>query len=312
MNLVLVVCLGLVALTAAAPQRNTIDFLLELNQDVLDDEKETPASVRPLAEPQVTEGVNVPEDSVMTEEQADVQETPQDSTSTTSSPAENTARENSDENSEPSGESSNETNESSTKEDTTIRVFDEQENENVESKQQAIENSTPNPEVEQNVELRGQEEEAGVVQKEELSNQINTEEQDPQIGFIPDLGVTPNTINNNENRDVEIKPDQLFNHGTLVFDKTTIGEDATQFTTTTPYSGKKWNHDHGQSFGGWPKFGIHGTQFDNQFGGPLPHWHNWHNHDHGNNRNNEQHGDKFDFSNFHGQGYHRIGPWKWH
>lgn len=388
----IVLCVGTLLATvvesAPAPQQSTIDFLLDLNQDVLDKD-EVQASVRPISQAQVgttTEKNAGREPAPVFEDQADVQEIPRESTPTASQlnrnrdevqDREEDGRSDSEDDSEQKDQQSDNKDddrdskeleqdskdENEDKEDTTIRVYgpEDESDENDESFQQKEQKDQQERKAEPEVHHQPQEEsskpQGNSQQPQEVSHQPEVSRQ-PEVVIsqhadtvkqfdeavdhrgtdllqeidqvtIPEvISEQPDSLD--DQQEIEVKPDQLFNHGSIVFDKSTFADE--DLPSTTPFSNKKWNHDHGPpGFGPWhPKFpgGFPGHNHDDddnndgrppffgmppfhgpppRFDGP-PHWH-FHNHSHD---HREWHRDHHDHDHgFHGHGFHRRGPWKW-
>lgn len=338
--------------SAPAPQsQKPIDFLLDLNQDVL--EKEVPASVKPISLAQVgtTTEKNSREPAPVFEGQADVQEIPREPSPTASQL--NTSRDevedqdfkdnddrldSEDESEQQEQQLISKDNEEDNKEDTTIRVYgDEDENDENDKSLQQNEQKDQNRDSDQKEEPEVQQQPQKKFEqpKEEISQHADTvkqlDETVNQSGVdlfqeldqetIPEVIAQQSDSLDNQ-QEIEVQPDQLFNHGSIVIDKSTFADE--DLPSTTPFSNKKWNHDHGPpGFGPWHKFpGFSGHKHEDgrppfpgmppfdgpppQFDGP-PHWHHFHNHshDHGDWHHDHDHG-------FHGgHVFHRRGPWKW-
>lgn len=376
---------------APAPQQNTIDFLLDLNQDVLDKE-EVQASVKPISQAQVgttTERNAGREPAPVFEAQADVQEIPRESGPTASQlnkdreevedqedrddqqVQEEDGQSNSEDDSEQKDQQSDskddqdqdqdqdsKDNEQDRQEDTTIRVYgpEDENDENDESLQQK-EHQDSQQENQKKIEPEVQRQpQQDIRQPQEDSRPVQIDPRQPEVQIsqhadtvkqfdevvdqrgtdllqeidqvtIPEvISEQPDSLD--AHQEIEVKPDQLFNHGSIVLDKTTFADG--DLPSTTPFSNKKWNHDHGPpaGFGPWhPKFpgGFPGHPHGDESGRPPffgmppfngppprfdgpPHWHfhnhsddhrDWHHHDH-----DHDHG-------FHGHGFHRGGPWNW-
>lgn len=355
----IVLCVGTLLVVDAAPapqsQKNPIDFLLDLNQDVLD--KEVPASVKPISQAQVrtTTETNSQEPAPVFEAQADVKEIPREPIPTASQlntnrdetedqdQKDNDDRSDSEDESEQQDQqSSSKDNEGDNKEDTTIRVYgDEDENdennetdESVQPNEREDENQGSERKAEPEVYFQPQIN--SPEPKEEISQHADTEKQfdvaveQSGADLLQEQGQVTipeqsDSLDEQQQQQIDVKPDQLFNHGSIVFDKSTFADE--DLSSTTPFSNKKWNDDHGPpGFGPWhtfpgfpehkhedgrpPFFGM--PPFDGpppRFDGP-PHWHfHNHSHDHG---DWHHHGD--DVPPFHGgggHGFHRRGPWNW-
>lgn len=380
----IVLCVGtlLVAVkTAPAPQaQNPIDFLLDLNQDLV--EKEVPASVRPISQAQVgttTERIGGEPAPVFEDQEANVQEIPRELAPTASQlnkdrdqgedqedredgardqgeeqdVQEDDGRSDSEEESEQKDQQAtskddDQNTKEEDKEDTTIRVYGPEDDENGEQQQNEqkdqdrgsdLRKVEPEVQRQSQVDIRQPEvvisQHADTVKQfEEAVDQRGTDllqEVDLQVTNPEVISEQPESLD--EQQEIEVKPDQLFNHGSIVIDKSTFATDE-DLPSTTPFSGKKWNHDHGPpGFGPWhskfPGFPGHNHDHDHdhdhdheggrppffgmppfngpppRFDGPPPHWHlHNHSHEHRDWHHDHDHG-------FHGHGFHRRGPWQW-
>ncbi|XP_058819838.1 uncharacterized protein DDB_G0290685-like [Topomyia yanbarensis] len=334
MKLLIVLCFGTLALAAPAPapqQKQPIDFLLDLNQDVLVSDREVKASVKPLSAAQVAASTGTASTSAPTGqeedfiEQADVRESQGDSRTSVNQPdvdkneydeQEELSVENGQDSDERhTGPETGDTNEKVSKEDTTIRVYDEDENTNNEKDLQQYQDQA-----EQEKDIYQHNDRVIDSYQKEFDNSQTKESQqsvEPVIETNSGVGAI------NDAQDVQVQPDQLFNHGTLVFDRSTIaatGQEA-NLQTTTPFNVKNWHDDHGSGSGGWhPKFDFQDHEHGTHFHGMPPPWAHWHHHgddhDHDHNHGHGHRGhnhDQNDYENqFHGHGFHRGGPWKWH
>ncbi|XP_055542286.1 germ cell nuclear acidic protein-like [Wyeomyia smithii] len=336
MKLSIVLYLGTVLLVtaAAAPQkRNPIDFLLDYNQDVLINDTEVPASVKPLTLAQVSSGTedswrNQQQQSLQ-EEIADVQETQDDSRSNEKQSPEDQEDSEEANNSDDQNQASNDsqknqdqeenksdTNEQQSKEDTTIRVYDDDE-EDTQLKEETQDVNAPNNSNQNNQtqtqRVLSHEDRAAVNNAKDLESQsISSEESVPLSNdFYPERAIAHNT------QDVQIQPDQLFNHGSLVFEKGSFVSQKPEFIATTPFNVKSWEGQHRTDPESWhPKYDFLDNEQGDRFTGPPPTWTHWnHNHqqnkhDHPGFRHNHDH--DHDEAEFHNHGFHRGGPWKWH
>ncbi|XP_058445901.1 sex-determining region Y protein-like [Malaya genurostris] len=327
MKFICVLWLGALALTSAAPApqaTKTIDFLLDLNQDVLLDDKEVTASVKPLPAAQVAASTRSPSALASPkqkedfEEQADVRETQVDSRGNVkqSGVTKDVSDEldQSNENSQNSDEQQKEQetgdfSDSHSKEDTTIRVYDE--NDSDFSNEKDKNDSHQQQEEDQDIHQVNDHASASYG-KEDISQSNESQQSKESINdFKPELGVI------NDTQDVQIQPDQIFNHGTLIIEKSTGHE--VNLQTTIPFSKNNWKGDYGSGSGSWhPKFDFQDHDQGNHFGMPPPwvHWHNHgdgHNHNHDHDHRGHDHDDNDDHDHhFPGPGFHRGGPWKWH
>lgn len=282
MKLSIVLYLGsvLLVLTAAAPQkRNPIDFLLDYNQDILVNDTEVPASVKPLTLAQVSAGRegswrNRQEESNR-EELADVQETPEH-TKTDQSDEE---RENSDEhdssddkdeissdsqhNQEQENDQSD-AHEQQSKEDTTIRVYDDNDDDsNDDDHNDNAHNDDEDHKFEEeqkgkNVANNSLDQRNQNQKQEDTSHDDRTDEDNSkylQTQPISSEESVPSTIDFNhqhavvhDSRRIEVQPDQLFNHGSLIFDKNSFVTQKPELPATAPYNVNRWKgyHDAGK------------------------------------------------------------------
>ncbi|XP_055643905.1 lateral signaling target protein 2 homolog [Toxorhynchites rutilus septentrionalis] len=302
MRLLGVLCVATVVFSAPSPQsRNTIDFLLDLNQDVLEAEKETPASVQPLPQAQVTQvatstaSTNVtttttvsPETPAPVREEQPKEQQIQDSLKPTDKMPMNTSVESESVESNMSDEQnvtsevtheediSNETSEKDSNENTTKTDLDSREDSN------STENST-------------EDKHHGETERK-VTQVTHSPQDDPttvQQQEMVDLRLTNNAAVDNIQK-VEVKPNQVVNHGTLVVDKA-IFEGQQLDYSTTPKNVKKWKQNRGNEPSGWySNIEFDGHKHGTHFEGGSPHWDQWGPHGHGNQHHNHDHTHNYD------------------
>ncbi|XP_038113737.1 nuclear polyadenylated RNA-binding protein 3-like [Culex quinquefasciatus] len=375
----IVLCVGtlltVVVESAPAPQtQNPIDFLLDLNQDVLD--KEVPASVKPISQAQIGTTTEKNDDRkpapVFEDQAADVREIPgvpaptasqlntdhdqgeeeqedreeevrsdsEDESEQKEQPSTSKDDDQDVKNNDQDSKDDDQDSKDEDKEDTTIRVYGPEDDENGEEQHDDQKHQDQGSERKAEPEVQRQPQEDSRQPEVEISQHADTVKQFDEVvdqrgtDLLPEVNhqvTIPDVISEqpdslDDKQEIEVKPDQLFNHGSIVFDKSTFATDE-DLPSTTPFNGKKWNHDNGPSgFGPWhPKFpGFPGHTHDHDhdegrppffgmppFNGPPPrfdgppHWH-FHNHSHEHRDWHQDHD-----HGFHGHGFHRRGPWKW-
>lgn len=291
---IIVLCVGtlLAVESAPAPQtQNPIDFLLDLNQDVLD--KEVPASVKPISQAQIGTTTEKNDDRepapVFEDQEADVREIPGEPAPTASQlnkdrdqveedqeDREEEGRLDSEDESEQkelesASKDDDQDSKDEDKEDTTIRVYGPEDDENDEQLQADQKDQDHGSERKAEPEVQRQPQEESRQPEVEISQHADTvkhfdeavdqrgtdllQEVDQQVTIPEVILEQPDSLD--DQQEIEVKPDQLFNHGSIVFDKSTFATDE-DLPSTTPFNGKKWNHDHG------PPGKLNAKSFQNQ------------------------------------------------
>lgn len=293
----IVLCVGtlltVVVESAPAPQtQNPIDFLLDLNQDVLD--KEVPASVKPISQAQIGTTTEKNDDRkpapVFEDQEADVREIPGVPAPTASQlntdhdqgeeeqeDREEEVRSDSEDESEQKEQQStskdddqdvknndqdskddDQDSKDEDKEDTTIRVYGPEDDENGEEQHDDQKHQDQGSERKAEPEVQRQPQEDSRQSEVEISQHADTVKQFDEVvdqrgtDLLPEVNhqiTIPEVISEqpdslDDKQEIEVKPDQLFNHGSIVFDKSTFATDE-DLPSTTPFNGKKWNHDNG-------------------------------------------------------------------